>query len=234
MSIYQPEQKQGDDFVISRLKKNGKNYEIIIDSEEALKVRKGEASVEDALLVQKIFKDARKGDVQGDLKEAFGTNDVLAIAKEIILNGDVPITQEYRDKIIEQKKNQVLEALSKKAVDPETHYPIPRQRVELAIEKIGYKISFEKSVKEQVKELTDKLPEAMPVTFKDIKVMITSPPQFSGQTFNVVKKTGEVISQEYQPDGSLIIKLEMPAGRKKELIDKLKGISHGLIKIKEE
>jgi len=233
MSIYKPEHKKSD-HTIARLKKAGNNFEIIIDSETALKVRSGEAKVEDALLVQKIFKDARTGDVQGNLEEFFGTDDILTIAEQIIKEGEVQLSEDYRHKVIEEKTNQVLEQVAQKAADPQTNYPIPRQRIELGIEKAGYKIRFEKSVDEMVKELKELLPSVMPVIFKDLIVTITSPPQFTGQVFSLIKKSGELIEQNYLPDGSLIMKVKVPAGRINELKDKLKSLSHGLIKIKED
>jgi ribosome maturation protein SDO1 len=214
--MYKPEHKKSNQ-TIARLKKQGKNYEILVDCEIALKVRTGEARVEDALLLQKIFKDARTGDVQGELEQAFGTNDPLKIAEEIIKNGDVQLSEEYRKKVLEEKKNKILEQITKKAADPQTHYPIPRQRIELGMEKAGYKIRLEKSVPEQVKELMEILVEAMPITFKDIIVTVNSPPQFTAQVYSIVKKSGEMIDQNYQPDGSLLIKVKIAAGRKNEL-----------------
>jgi len=219
---------------IARLKKDGKTFEILVDCETALKVKEGAGAVSDALLVQKIFKDARTGDVQGDLESVFGTEDVLEIAETIIKEGDVQLSEEYRHKIIEEKSNQVLELISQKAADPQTHYPIPRQRIELGMEKAGFKIKFDQSVQEQAKDLMEALTNVMPITFKDIMVTITSPPRFSGQVFGIVKKIGEVIEQNYLPDGSLSLKLKVPAGRKNELNDKLKSLSHGEIKIMED
>jgi ribosome maturation protein SDO1 len=231
--MYKPEHKKSD-LNIARLKKNGEDYEIIIDSEAALKFRRGENNISDVLLVDKIFKDARTGDLAGDLIESFGTNDILVIADEIIKKGEIQLSEEYRHKIVEQKRNQVLEEVSSKASDPQTHYPIPRQRVELGMEKTGYKIRFDKTVNEQAKELMDELKKVMPISFADLTVIITSPAQFMGQVFSLVKKGAEVIGQDYLPDGSLSITAKLSAGYLNELRDKLKSLSHGLIKIKEE
>ncbi len=233
MGNYKPESKKSE-HSIARLKRDGKTFEVLVDCEIALKVRSGEASVSDALLVPRIFKDAHKGDVSGDLLSVFGTEDPLIIAKEIITKGDVQLTEEYRHKIINEKRNKILELVSSKAADPKTGYPVPRQRIELGMNKAGFKVRFERSVNEQVKELMDSLKKVMPITFKDIIVTISSPVQFTGQVFSVVKSFGEVIEQNYLPDGSLIIKIKLPAGKRNELSDKLKGLSHGLIKIKED
>ena len=219
---------------IAKIKKNGKNYEIIIDSETALKVKEGKANVQEALLVSNIFKDAQKAEIAGNLLNDFGTDDVYAVALEIINKGEIPVTEEYRHKVTEERKNQVLEEITSKASDPVTHYPIPRQRIELGMNKINYKIRFEKSTQEQVKELMDLLPKAMPISFNQITVTITSPAQFAGQAYGLVKRSGEVIAQDYLPDGSVNIRIKLTGGGLSEVNDKLKSLSHGLIKIKEE
>lgn len=219
---------------IARIRKNGKNFEVIIDCETALKVREGKATAKEALLVENVFKDAQKGDVQGNLTEDFGTDDVLAVAEEIIKKGELQLTEDYRKKVTEEKRNQVLEEVTRKASDPTTHYPVPRQRIELAMNKLGYKIRYEKGMHEQVKELIELLPKAMPITFNEIMVTITSPPQFTSQTFGIVKKAGELIGQDILPDGSVNLKAKVTGGGLAEMSDKLKSLSHGLIKIKEE
>ncbi len=233
MNIYKPEQKKAE-FSVARLHKDGKTYEVIVDCEKALQVKEGKADVSDALLVEKIFKDARKGDVQGNLKEAFGTDNVLEIAKEIILKGEIQLTEEYRHKVLEEKKNKIISIITSKASDPVTHYPIPRQRIELGMEKAGFKVNFEKSINEQVKELMENLKKVMPITFNEIIVTINSPVQFSGQTYSLAKGSGEIIEQNYLPDGSLLLKVKLAPGRLKELSDRLEELSHGQIKIKEE
>jgi ribosome maturation protein SDO1 len=233
MAMFKPEHKKTD-LNVARLKKNGHDYEVIIDSEAALKFRKGEGELSEALLVDKVFKDARTGDVAGDLIESFGTDDFQKVASEILLKGEVQLSEEYRHKILEVKRNQVLEAVTRKAFDPQTHYPVPRQRVELGMDKLGYKIRFEKSVDEQVNELMDKLKKVMPISFGDIMVTITSPAQFTGQVYALTKKGAEITSQDYLPDGSLSMRVKLSAGLLGELRDKLRSISHGLIKIQEE
>ncbi len=222
------------DFSIARLKREGKVFEVIVNSEEALKVKKGEGSIEDALLVQKIFKDARKGDVQGDLKEFFGTDNILEIAKEIIVKGEVQLSEEYRHKLLKKKYNRIVDELTRKASDPNTNYPIPRQRIELGIEKIGYKVRLDKGIDESIKELMELLKKTMPITFKEFTLTITSPPSLSGRAYGIIKEGGEVISQEYTADGSSIIKVKVSASKKKDLSDKLSKLGHGLIKIMED
>ncbi len=219
---------------IARLRVGNKNFEIIVDCEKALEIKKGQSDkIEEALLVGNIFKDARTGEVAGNLEETFGTEDVFEIAKQIIKKGEIQLTEEYRKKILEKKKNQILEELTKNAIDPTTKLPIPRQRIELGIEKLGYKFKYEKSVKEQVEELMKELKKVMPITFSKINALIEAPPRHIGHVYSIVKNNAKILKEDYTSDGKLIMKIEVSPGVYKEIESKLKNVSHGEIKIKE-
>ena len=88
----------------ARIKKAGKRFEIIVDLDEALKLKKGEIS---SISVEgdMIFSDSKKGEraPSSDMKEAFGTEDVQEIAKEIITKGEVQTNQEHRSEEQEKK-----------------------------------------------------------------------------------------------------------------------------------
>ena len=110
---------------LARIKKNGIQFEIMVDLEEALKFRKGESNW---LEVQgnRVFLDAKKGNVAPtrDLEKAFGTANVDEIGKTIVKKGEVLVDQEHRDEEKEKKYKQVIDFLVKNAIDPKTGHPI--------------------------------------------------------------------------------------------------------------
>ena len=92
--------------VIAKLKKGDQEFEILVDLEPALKLKRGERiDMHEVLAAAHIFKNAHKGDIAANLKEAFGTDEVDEIAREIIIKGDIQITMAYKKKKIEEKKN---------------------------------------------------------------------------------------------------------------------------------
>ena len=76
--------------VEARIKAKGKQYEISVDLEAALKLKAGKGDVMSALQSNQIYYDIKKGNIASskDLMEAFGTADVYEIAKKIILSGE--------------------------------------------------------------------------------------------------------------------------------------------------
>ena len=73
---------------LARIKTRGKNFEIVIDPDNAVKFRHGKANIRDALKSENIFKDAIKGELtsENDMKNIFKTTDTLKIAEKIIKN----------------------------------------------------------------------------------------------------------------------------------------------------
>jgi len=120
---------------IARIKKAGKHFEIIVDLDEALKFKKGESNFIEAE-GDRIFTDSKKGQVpsEKDLKEAFGTTDINEIVKKIVKGGEVQTTQEHRDAEQEKKFRQIVDFISRNAIDPQSGNPITSERIKNAIE----------------------------------------------------------------------------------------------------
>ena len=111
---------------LARIKKAGKNFEIMVDMEKALSFKKGEGS-EDFLEMDKIFSDSKKGEVSpnSDLKEAFQTEDVNEISEKIVKNGEVLVSQEQRSEEQEKNVKQVIDFLTTNSINDGVSTSIP-------------------------------------------------------------------------------------------------------------
>ncbi|HPD81914.1 MAG TPA: ribosome assembly factor SBDS, partial [Candidatus Pacearchaeota archaeon] len=119
----------------ARIKKTGKNFEIMVDLEDALKFKKGLSTFIQAE-TEFIFKDIKKGEKasEKELKDAFNTIDINEIVKKIVKDGDIQTTQEYRDAEQEKRFKQVVDFLTKNAYDPQTGRPHTAERIKNALE----------------------------------------------------------------------------------------------------
>ena len=75
-----------EDAVTARFDSHGEKFEILVDPDLALELKKGnDVNLSDLLAVETVFKDAAKGTEQSpeELNKAFATTDVLEIAKKI-------------------------------------------------------------------------------------------------------------------------------------------------------
>jgi len=94
--------------VIARIKVKGKHYEILVDVNKALKLKKGEKTgISEALASEGVFYDAQKGlrASNEDLKEAFGTTDQMQVAEKIVKSGEIQIHKNREMKKERIRKN---------------------------------------------------------------------------------------------------------------------------------
>ena len=209
----------------ARIKKNGMDFEVLVDLDDALKFKKGES---DYLIVEgdRIFRDIKRGDVasKNDLEIAFKTTDPNEIGKIIVKSGEVQTDQEHRDENREKKVKQVVEFLSKNAVDPQTGNPLTPERIKSAIEQAKILIK-NVPVENQIKEILDKLSVVIPIKIETKRIKITVPAIQTGKAYGLVSQYKE--KEEWLNDGSLEIVVSIPAGITLEFYDKLNSLTHG-------
>ncbi len=209
----------------ARIKKAGKDFEILVDMDEALAFRKGQSSTPGAE-TDKIFKDLKKGLVasQEDLKEAFGTTDAQTIIQRIVKEGEVQTTQEHRDEEREKKEKQVVDFLAVNAMDPRTGNPHTAERIKSALEQAHVNIK-NVLVENQINEIVEELTKILPIAIKMKKIRVTIPAMHTGRAYGVINPYKA--DEEWQSDGSLKATLNIPAGAVMDFYDKLNSVTHG-------
>lgn len=206
---------------IARLEKGGKRFEVIVDVEKAWLFKSGEnISIRDIIEGEFIYYDAKQGlkASESDLKKFFGTSDPYQVAETILRRGELLLTSEQRRELIEAKRRQIIEFISRNAVDPRTNTPIPPKRIELALEEAKVGVDPFRPVEEQVEEILKKLRLVLPLKIAKALVVVKAPPAYSGRVRSYVSKMGRVLGENYQSDGSLLLELEIPAGMQTFLI----------------
>ncbi len=213
----------------ARLKKGSDVFEIVIDPEKAVAARHGKADIRDALRVQKVFSDAKKGMLASEqrMQAVFGTADALEVAKKIISDGNIQVTAEYRQKLLEQKRLQVVDFIRRNGVDPRTHAPHPAQRIEAAMVEAKVKIDEFKPAEQQVQDVLKALRPILPIKFEMKEIELTIPAQFASKAHSTVKMFGKILREEWMNDGSWKGVIEVPGGMEQELYDRLNALMHG-------
>ena len=224
-----------DTAIIARLKVQGQNFEILVDCSSALSLREGaNIDMHDVMAAMQIFSDAHKGLVASEtaMKQIFGTSDAAEVAKQIIHKGDIQLTQEYREKLREEKRKQIISIIHRNGVDPKTHLPHPPQRIENAFEEARVHVDEFKSVQEQVQEALKKLRPILPIKFevKELAVKIT--PEYAPKCYSTIKQFGTILREEWQTNGNWVAVVELPGGMESDFYDKLNKICHGNVESK--
>jgi ribosome maturation protein SDO1 len=219
-----------DKAVVCRLKYSGQRFEILCDPKKALEFKRGaKISLNDILAYPTIYKDVSSTDAAAkeDLQKAFGTTDPFKIAERIISKGDLQLTTEQRKEMVEQKKNQIAELISKRGVNPKTNAPHPPQRIIGAMKQVGVKIDPFKDAELQVDDIVKALRALLPISFQQVTIAIRVQPQFAGRVYPILKSIGTTKKEQWLNDGSLQVEVEVLAGMQQELYDKLATLTHG-------
>ena len=223
--------------VIARNKIKGKNYEILVDVDKALSLKKGEqVNIQEVLGVDKIFHDSKKGlqPSEEDMKDAFGTTDVLVAAEKIVKSGEIQVPQEYRDKEQGDKRKQVIEFLSKHALDPRTEKAHTPDIISKALGDAGINID-NRPVDQQVGKIILKLRETLPIKIQSKRLKIRISSEHTGKVYGMLQDFKE--KENWLSNGDLEVVINLPLGLQDNFYDKINSATHGSVmseEIKEE
>jgi ribosome maturation protein SDO1 len=217
--------------VTARVKLKGKNFEVRVDLDEALKIQKGNGDITSALDSPGIYHDLDKGTVvsQKDLEEAFGTSDIYKVSEKIVTKGEVQKTQEFRNQEQETKIKQIVSLIIQNASDQNGN-PYTEERIRRAIDEIHYNFTNQ-SAQQQMPVLVSKLKEIIPIKIETKKVKMIIPAQHTGQAYGILQEYKE--SEEWLANGSLEVILNIPSGMQLDFYDKINSITHGSVQSEE-
>jgi ribosome maturation protein SDO1 len=219
-----------DKYTVARLTKDKEHFEILVKPEKALDYRTGKiARITEVLVAETIFADANKGTKVSEeqMRKAFETIDPLKIADAILKKGTLQLTTEQRRKMTEDKRKQIIDFISRQAVDPKTNLPHPPLRIENAMEQIRYPIDPHKPVEEQARDIVKLLRPILPLKIEQISLGVRIPAEYSARAYGPIKNFGTIKQEEWRADGSWHGILEMPAGAYASFLNKLGEITKG-------
>jgi ribosome maturation protein SDO1 len=223
-----------EEAVIARLKTHGANFEILVDCDKAIAFKGGSGDIKDVLATPQVFSDSKKGMLASEtqLKQIFGTEEPLEVAKEIIKKGEIQLTSEYRTKLREQKRKKIINMIHSNGVDPKTNYPHPPNRIEAALDEAKVKIDEYLPAEKQIDNILKQIRAIIPIKFVIKEIAIKVPSQYAGKASSSIRNFGKLLKEDWQKDGSWIAVIEIPGGLEEELHSLLNNITHGDVETK--
>lgn len=231
-----PTKSGPEHFHLARIKKGGERFEITINPDLALDYVDGkDVDIKDVLLAEEIFKDAKRGmEASGHmLEDLFGTTDVYKIAEVILKEGEIQLTQEYREKLREQKRKQIVEHIHRNAIDARTNAPVPVDRIENALEEKKVKIDEHKTAEDQVKGIIKELQSVIPMKIEIKEFQINFHPTQAGNAISFLKRISTLLKETWNNDGTLTCIVQIPAGLSEDFINQVNSFTHGNTDLKE-
>lgn len=209
----------------AKISRGGKHFEVLVDIDEAIKVKQGKGNINAAVVTNAIFHNLKAGDKANiaDMTKEFGTSDIFAVAEKIIKSGEILLPEKYVKGEQDKKYKQVVDFISKNAVDGNGR-PYTPTRILKALEEAHVNIQ-NKSIESQIPEIIDALRKIIPIKLEMKKVKITLPAQFSGKGYGMIKEYIE--KEEWLSNGDLSAICSIPSGLLMDFYDKLNSVTHG-------
>ncbi len=212
---------------IARLRSGKIIFETMVDLDNAIKFRKGEnVSIFEVVRDTAVYTDQKKGMRAGsaELMNIFATTDFYKVVEQIVKKGQIEVTQEYRDEKTEAKRKQVIDFLSKNAVDARTGRPFTPDIITSALKEAGVNIQ-NVPIEKQIPEIVEKLRKIIPLKIETKKLRIKIPSVHTGKVYGLIQEYKE--SEDWLANGDLEVVLNIPVGIQMEFYDKLNGVTHG-------
>jgi ribosome maturation protein SDO1 len=145
----------------------------------------------------------------------------------ILKKGTLQLTTEQRRKMVEDKRRQIIDFISRQAVDPKTNLPHPPLRIENAMGQVHYPIDPYKPVEEQARDIVKLLRPILPLKIEQISISVHIPAEHAARAYGAVKNFGTIKQEEWRSDGSWHGIVEMPAGSYASFLNKLGEVTKG-------
>jgi len=219
---------------IVRLELKGQKFEVVVVPEKAWKYKEGEQiPLKDVFVTEEVFKDVGKGEKASamNLVQVFGTDDESKVALEVLKRGELLLTTEQRREMVEAKRKQIINLISKSAVDPKTKLPHPPTRIELALNQARFAVDPFKPVEEQVNEAIKVLKPILPIKVVQFSFKIKVPATYASKTYKQITSLGQLKSSQWGDDGSITVTITVPGGARSEVMEKINSLTHGSAEI---
>ena len=219
-----------DKVTVVRYSFSGDKFELLVKPDPAFDYKLGKISdISKILVSDEIYTDSNKGNraTNEKLNQVFKTQDSMKIAEIIMKKGELNLTTEQRKKMTSEKRKQLVTFIAKTYVDPRSHLPHPPLRIEQAMDDGRVTVDPFKNADEQVKDVVEKLRPIIPLKSENLILEISVPAQFVAQSYTVLKSTGTLKKEDWQPNGALKAILEIPAAARPNVIDRLGSITKG-------
>ncbi len=222
-----------DDAVKAWIDKEGSHFEILVDPEKARDYTDDE-DIRSVLATYYVFKDADAGKKASEerMKELFGTDDHFDVAEKIIKEGKIQLTTEQKRKMREQRRKEIANLISRRAINPRSGNPHPPKRILNVMDDIHFNIDPFKSAEDHLDEVVKKLRPKIPLSFQTKTIAVKVPPEYSGKAQSEIRDFGDLLEEEWGQDGSWIFKMEIPGGMEEKFYEKLNKLTEGNVETK--
>jgi len=228
-----PKTEKKEHFNLIVYEKHGRHFELDVDPDNAIAFRDGKITdLKDVVKSMHVFADVKKGlfASEQDLETVFETKDVETIAKKMLKEGDIQLSQDYREKRRASLFNRIVNDIHRLAIDARTESPLPLQRIQNGLEETKFKIKETQSYDKLLKEAIGGLKVVMPIKITNAQYELYFDFKYADAILRYLENLGNILKKQPVQDKMQVI-IEIPSGLKGEFFTNVNDITHGTARI---
>jgi ribosome maturation protein SDO1 len=216
----------GTSIQIVRLQRSGVKVELLGKPGMVTKFREGQCSMQDAILDDRVFSNASKGEVAGEADLAKLSCRGGELIELILRTGKYSLTAAEKREFVERRRLEVINYIHENFVDSATHRPHPVTRIEAALAEIRANIDPDQDAEHNVNALVPKLVPIIRLQQTSIDGTVKVPLPKLGAVIGICCNLGRVGKEEYGPEHAFI-EVSIAPGRYDDLVQQIGRVSGG-------
>ena len=209
---------------VIKVEKQGNTLELICKPGMITKFRKGECSMNDVLIDDKIYSDSSKGDLAPQSAMDLFNKKGESLLEYILKEGKYQLTTQEKREMVEQCRKDVARHIHNNYIDSVTKIPHPLQRIELALQEVKFNPDPDKSVEANVKGILNKLTNVIRLTESTINATVTVPNKYIGKASGLIYSSCNVLKEDYGKEAA-VFAIELAPGKYEYFYDQLAKLS---------
>ncbi len=202
-----------DESFILIYKKEGQEFQVLVDYEKLLQFKKEEnIDIYDVLADTSIYVDIKKGLLQSQnlTNEIFAKKTENEILKEILLKGECQIPTSFLNKKRDEIKQKVISYIVESCINPQTNHKFTPSMVESEVNKLKFNFDANKDYIYQAEQVIKKLQSNFPIKVDIKSILLSIPAKFTGKFYGrEFRKLGKITKEYFDNHGALRIHMDV-------------------------
>lgn len=187
--------------------------------------------LDEVLQVNSVFTNVSKGATAktAELEEAFQTTDVAKIILEILLKGEIQVSDKERDSQAEALTREIATIVAAKCVNPGTRLPYPVAVIEKAMKEMHFSPNLGRNAKQQALEVIRQLSKdpAFPLARAQMRLLVNVPLAEAGRVLGAVASLFTEVESESREGGELTTTVLVYPGAFREISEAVARLTRG-------
>eukprot|EP01023_Acetabularia_acetabulum_P059313 TRINITY_DN7129_c1_g1_i1.p1 TRINITY_DN7129_c1_g1~~TRINITY_DN7129_c1_g1_i1.p1 ORF type:complete len:405 (-),score=66.86 TRINITY_DN7129_c1_g1_i1:540-1682(-) len=235
MGVFQPVgQKRLTNIAVVRYKKYGKRFEIACYKNKVKDWRNEiEKDMDEVLQTVEVFSNVSKALLANDedLKLVFGTTDRAKVCREILISGEMQVSDKERKQEMDVIFKDVAKVLSNMCIDTNTNRPYTHNTLERALQEIHFKVDTKRPAKLQALEALKQLQHQFSIARASLGLLVTFDERAEKETRNTLQYYEAETITEYPQGNKIVIQCTIQPGKYRQMYNQLQQIGNVKVEI---